>query len=71
MGIGYLLPMCYFIWSLKYGAKADNNPWGATGLEWETQTPPIPHNFEVTPRVTQEAYAYHEMYSGKEAHGVH
>ena len=72
LGTGYLLAALNLIWSLKFGkVVTEKNPWGATGLEWETQTPPIPHNFEVTPRVTQEAYAYHEMYSGKEAHGVH
>ena len=72
VGFGYAFTAVYLIWSIKFGkVVTDPNPWGATGLEWTTQTPPIPHNFEVTPRVTQEAYAYHEMYSGKEAHGVH
>src|SRR6201999_1401832 len=34
LAIGYLLPLVYFLWSLRYGQPAGNNPWGATGLEW-------------------------------------
>jgi cytochrome c oxidase subunit I len=60
LGFGYAFTAVYLIWSIKFGKfVTDPNPWGATGLEWTTQTPPIPHNFEVTPRVTEEAYAYH------------
>ncbi|MGK2856210.1 MAG: cytochrome c oxidase subunit I [Thermoanaerobaculia bacterium] len=60
LGFGYAFTGLYLLWSIKYGkVVTDPNPWGATGLEWTTQTPPIPHNFEVTPRVTEEAYAYH------------
>jgi cytochrome c oxidase subunit 1 len=62
LGLGYLIPMVYLLWSLKYGRKAPSNPWQAKGLEWQTPSPPTTHNFDVTPRVTEEAYAY----SGKE-----
>ena len=58
LGIGYLIPFCYLLWSLKYGPVAPPNPWGATGLEWQTASPPPTENFEVTPVVTQEAYTY-------------
>jgi cytochrome c oxidase subunit 1 len=58
LGIGYLIPFCYLLWSLKYGPIAPPNPWGATGLEWQTASPPPTENFEVTPVVTQEAYTY-------------
>jgi cytochrome c oxidase subunit 1 len=72
LGSGYLIAALNLVWSLKWGrVVTDPNPWGATGLEWQTQTPPIPHNFTATPRVTEEAYAYHEMYSAKEGHVVH
>jgi cytochrome c oxidase subunit 1 len=43
---------------LKYGKPAGNNPWGAKGLEWTTQSPPETFNFPTTPIVTEEAYAY-------------
>jgi cytochrome c oxidase subunit 1 len=58
LGLGYIIPLIYFIWSLKYGPIAGNNPWRAKGLEWETTSPPPTFNFEKTPVVTEEAYAY-------------
>lgn len=58
LGVGYLLPLIYFIWSLKYGKKATANPWKATGLEWQTASPPPKHNFEETPVVTGPPYQY-------------
>ena len=61
LGIGYLLPLCYFAWSIKYGAIAGDNPWNATGLEWTTQSPPKTHNFEKTPNVTFEPYNYEDL----------
>lgn len=59
LGVGYLLPMIYLLWSLKYGRKAPPNPWRATGLEWQTPSPPPTHNFAATPIVTQPPYQYH------------
>ncbi len=58
LGIGYLIPMIYLVWSLRYGREAPENPWGAKGLEWLVPSPPPPHNFEVTPVVTGEPYEY-------------
>jgi len=58
LGVGYLLPMIYLLWSLKYGEVAGDNPWGATGLEWQTASPPPAHNFVEMPVVNEEAYDY-------------
>ncbi len=58
LGVGYLIPLIYLLWSLRYGQAAGPNPWGAKGLEWTTPSPPPPHNFEKIPVVTEEAYAY-------------
>ena len=58
LGLGYVIPLIYFAWSVKYGAPAGDNPWKATGLEWTTSSPPITHNFEETPVVTEEPYGY-------------
>lgn len=58
LAVGLLMPMAYMLWSLKYGAIAGNNPYRATGLEWQTTSPPPTHNFHETPIVTQEAYDY-------------
>ena len=61
LGLGYLLPATYLIYSLFRGPKAGNNPWRATGLEWQTTSPPPTHNFRHTPVVTQEAYDYESL----------
>ncbi len=58
LAIGYVLPLVYLLWSLRYGEKAGANPWQATGLEWTTPSPPPTDNFAETPVVTEEAYAY-------------
>ncbi len=58
LGLGFLIPLIYLLWSLKYGKPAGNNPFGAKGLEWTTQSPPETFNFRETPIVTEEAYAY-------------
>ena len=58
LGVGYVIPMCYFLWSMRYGKKAGANPWGAVGLEWETESPPPTSNFDVTPIVTHGPYEY-------------
>jgi cytochrome c oxidase subunit 1 len=58
LGLGFFIPVIYFIASLKYGARASANPWGATTLEWQTASPPPTENFEVTPVVTTEVYDY-------------
>ncbi|MBM3225823.1 MAG: cytochrome c oxidase subunit I, partial [Candidatus Tectomicrobia bacterium] len=58
LGVGYLIPMIYFLWSMRYGAPAPANPWQATGLEWNTSSPPPTANFHTPPVVTEEAYAY-------------
>jgi cytochrome c oxidase subunit I len=58
LAIAYLLPLFYLGWSLFWGRKAVANPWGATGLEWITPSPPPEHNFERTPVVVVEPYRY-------------
>jgi cytochrome c oxidase subunit 1 len=58
LGVGYVIPLVYFIWSMRYGKPASDNPFGAYGLEWETSSPPPTHNFAIPPVVTGEAYDY-------------
>jgi cytochrome c oxidase subunit I len=58
LGVGYLLPMIYFLWSLRRGSVAGSNPWDAKGLEWITSSPPPTENFTEKPQVTEPAYAY-------------
>jgi cytochrome c oxidase subunit 1 len=65
LGIGYIIPMIYLVWSMRYGKPAGANPWGSTGLEWQTPSPPPTYNFEKTPIVTREVYDYRKQ----ESHG--
>jgi cytochrome c oxidase subunit 1 len=58
LGVGYLIPLVYLIWSMRYGPVAEANPWPATGLEWKTPSPPPTENFAEIPVVTEEAYNY-------------
>ncbi len=58
LAIGYLLPLAYLHWSLRWGRVAAPNPWQATGLEWTTAFPSPTDNFTKTPVVTEEPYAY-------------
>jgi cytochrome c oxidase subunit 1 len=58
LGVGYFLPLCYLLWSLRYGEAAAANPWRAAGLEWQTPSPPPTENFAVTPVVRTSAYDY-------------
>jgi len=58
LALGYLIPLIYFAWSAFKVPAAGPNPWGAKGLEWTVASPPPTHNFEETPIVTEEAYAY-------------
>jgi cytochrome c oxidase subunit I len=59
LAAAYLLPLGYLTWSIFYGARAGNDPWDATGLEWRTTSPPPRENFLGHPRVEAEPYNYH------------
>jgi cytochrome c oxidase subunit I len=58
LAVAYVLPLMYLPWSLVWGRRADRNPWRATGLEWQTSSPPPTRNFERTPTVVTAAYQY-------------
>jgi len=70
LAVGYVFPMIYFAWSLRYGPKASANPWRAAGLEWTVPSPPSTFNFDETPVVTWEAYNYDEIEETEEAEVV-
>jgi cytochrome c oxidase subunit I len=58
LGVGYLMPLFYLLWSCRYGRPAGSNPWKAKGFEWEIPSPPPTHNFDVTPVQTEPPYNY-------------
>ena len=58
LAVGYLVPAIYLIWSMRYGRRAEANPWNLPGLEWRIQSPPLTENFTSTPIVTWAAYEF-------------
>jgi cytochrome c oxidase subunit 1 len=56
--LGFIMIFINLIYALKHGAIAGDNPWGATGLEWKTSSPPPKENFHVPPVVDEEPYTY-------------
>ncbi len=75
LAFGYGLPLIYLLWSLRKPPSAPANPWQATGLEWQTDSPPPTHNFEFTPKVEKAPYSYSpvavEGFDGYGDHGSH
>jgi cytochrome c oxidase subunit I len=59
--VGFLWIAYYLLRSLKNGEKATANPWGGASLEWDTQSPPIEHNFHGQPRVDSDPYNFPEI----------
>ncbi len=59
LGIGYLIPFIYLLWSDPLWTRGRTEPGGARkGLEWETPSPPPTDNFEEAPIVAEEPYGY-------------
>jgi cytochrome c oxidase subunit 1 len=51
IAVSVLVFIANVIVSLKRGAAAGANPWGAGGLEWSVPSPPPSHNFDIVPVV--------------------
>jgi cytochrome c oxidase subunit 1 len=60
VGAAQVIFLFNLAWSLRYGKKADGNPWRATTLEWQTpETPPGHGNWgKELPVVYRWAYDY-------------
>ena len=58
LAVGYLMPMFTSSGRCATEQWRRPHPWGASGLEWKTASPPPLHNFDEMPMVTQEAYDY-------------
>ncbi len=58
LGVVQLVFIVNFFWSLFAGAKAEDNPWESTTLEWATPTPPPHGNFLKVPVVYRGPYEY-------------
>ncbi len=63
---GVLLMVGNFLVALKWGKKAEDNPWNSLTLEWtHTQTPPTIYNFDKAPTVTAGPYDYPDFSEGE------
>ncbi len=56
--LGFIIIFVNLAYALRNGAVAGDNPWGASGLEWKTTSPPPKENFDVPPIVDEDAYTY-------------
>ncbi len=69
--IGLVLMFVNLIRGSRKGEPVGMNPWGGLTLEWKTQSPPILHNFDFEPVITEGPYEYHrhdnpELYKDEE-----
>jgi cytochrome c oxidase subunit I+III len=51
ISLGVLVFLVNVLQALVFGARAQDNPWGADTLEWATTSPPPPYNFASIPVV--------------------
>ncbi|MBN3758332.1 cytochrome c oxidase subunit I [Paraburkholderia sp. Tr-20389] len=61
LALGILVFLCDFLYSLRRGATAGDDPWDAGTLEWSTTSPPPPYNFAVAPTVASR----HPLWEGR------
>ncbi len=58
LGLGLVMHLFVLVHSLFAGRQAPANPWGAMTMEWETESPPIEHNFHHEPVCRHGPYAF-------------
>jgi cytochrome c oxidase subunit 1 len=58
MAAAQLVFVVNFLVSLRWGRRAEDNPWQANSLEWSTGSPPPHGNFAAAPRVFRGPYEY-------------
>jgi len=58
LGVSQIILIVNFLWSLKFGEPAGDNPWKANTLEWQTSSPPPHENFAEIPVVYHGPYEY-------------
>ncbi len=61
IAVGFVIMAVYLIHSIFKGKPSGNNPWGSLTLEWETTSPPDPHNFPGVPELTHGPYDYDKV----------
>ncbi len=69
LAVGFLVHLAVFISSLVGGEKAPDNPWGGLTMEWDTESPPIEHNFHHEPVFRHGPYEYADVVPPRTAPG--
>jgi cytochrome c oxidase subunit 1 len=58
LGGGLVLTLAHLLIALRWGTRTPQNPWGSTGFEWLTESPPTKHNFDTPPTIDRGPYDY-------------
>ncbi|MDX2114435.1 MAG: cbb3-type cytochrome c oxidase subunit I [Planctomycetota bacterium] len=58
LATGLVIHLLNFVQSWIGGPAAPRNPWGGLSFEWETDSPPIEHNFPREPVITHGPYDF-------------
>jgi len=61
LAAGFFVHLFVFIHSLLAGPKARANQYGGLTMEWETESPPIEHNFHHEPLAKHGPYDYDDV----------
>ncbi|MCX6594491.1 MAG: cytochrome c oxidase subunit I [Acidobacteria bacterium] len=67
LALGLFIAAGVLMASLRKKYDAPDNPWGSKTMEWETQSPPITHNFPNNPVMLHGPYDYNEPVVRREA----
>jgi cytochrome c oxidase subunit 1 len=58
LATGLGIALFTLLWAAFKGKPAPSNPWGGVSLEWQTTSPPDPHNFHEVPVVDRGPYDF-------------
>ncbi|GIW72446.1 MAG: cytochrome c oxidase subunit I [Planctomycetota bacterium] len=61
IGAGMVWTLCYLVYSIFKGRRAEVNPWRAVSLEWDVPSPPATHNFPIDPHVDFGPYDFERI----------
>ncbi|MCB9556446.1 MAG: cytochrome c oxidase subunit I [Deltaproteobacteria bacterium] len=69
LGSALFIVLFYLLHSLFRGKPAAKNPWGGKTLEWQTESPPITHNFATDPVCEHGPYDFDVIEGADDHHG--